>query len=413
MDLVASREKLIVHDNVNTEIVSPGIHKVTSMLANKGINLADRNVNGDKLRNVQLLIGVDYFNQIVISQKKVFGVNSFVTPGGLIPFGPLPSWSRPAISYDESRLYCNCVLCEPPLESLWDLETIGISTERSTHDEKIAVSSVVSEMEHTAQGYVVTLPFKSDERPANNLRNVHVQLNSLVARCKKDVELFEQYNNVIDEYKEKKFIEEVYPTDYSGCFLPHHPVFKESATTPLRIVFNASSNSKGGGKSLNDCLYAGPSLTTKLHNLLLTLCSKSFAVISDISKAFHRVIVHPEYCKWTKFLWVNSEREAQLIYQFNVLIFGSRSSPFILSQVLETHTSSHAKPICNLASYFYVDNLVKTYEDESELISEKVVIDSVLEEANMPLRGWISNSQKFNSTYQVNEPSLQMVSGIS
>ena len=125
------------------------------------------------------------------------------------------------------------------------------------------------------------------------------------------------------------------------------------------------------------------------------------------------MIVHPEHRKWTKFLWVNSDREAQIIYQFNVLIFGSRSSPFILSQILETHTSSRAKPICNLASYFYVDNLVKTYEDESELISEKVVIDSVLEETNMPLRGWISNSQKFNDTYQVSEPNLQMVLGIS
>ena len=123
----------------------------------------------------------------------------------------------------------------------------------------------------------------------------------------KNVELFEQYNNVIEEYKGKKFIEEVDPTDYSGCFLPHHPVFKESATTPLRIVFNASSYPKGGGKSLNDCLYAGPSLTTKLHDLLLTFRSNSFAVISDISKAFHRVIVHPEHRKWTKFLWVNSD----------------------------------------------------------------------------------------------------------
>ena len=147
--------------------------------------------------------------------------------------------------------------------------------------------------------------------------------------------------------------------------------------------------------------------------ILLTFRSNSFAVISDISKAFHHVIVHPEHRKWTKFLWVNPEREAQLIYQFNVLILVSRSSPFDLSQVLETHTSSRAKPICNLASYFYVDNLVKTYEDEGELISEKVAIDSVLEEANMPLRGWISNSKKFNDTYQVNEPSLQMVLGIS
>ena len=105
--------KLIVHDNVNMEIVSRGIHKVISMLANKGINLAHHHVNGDKLRNVQLLIGVDYLNQIVISQKKVFGVHSFITPGGLILFGPLPVWSRPAILYNEPRLYCNRVLCEP------------------------------------------------------------------------------------------------------------------------------------------------------------------------------------------------------------------------------------------------------------------------------------------------------------
>ena len=77
-------------------------------------------------------------------------------------------------------------------------------------------------------------------------------------------------------------------------------------------MFNASSYPKGGGKSLNDCLYSSPSLTTKLHNLLLTFCFNSFAVISDISKAFHLVILHPEHCKWTKFLWVNPEHQASL-----------------------------------------------------------------------------------------------------
>ena len=166
-------------------------------------------------------------------------------------------------------MYCNRVLFEPPLESLWDLETIGISTERFTHDEKIAVSSVISEMEHTAQGYVVKLPFKSDERPSNNLRNAHAQLNSLATKFKKDVELFEQYNNVMEEYKEKKFIEEADPTDYSGCFLPHHPIFKESATMTLRIVYNASSYPKGGEGNLSMTVY------TQAHLLLLsyTTCS--------------------------------------------------------------------------------------------------------------------------------------------
>ena len=99
-------------------------------------------------------------------------------------------------------------------------------------------------------------------------------------------------------------------------------------------------------------------------------------------------------------------------YQFRVLIFGSKSSPFILSQVLDTHLSASEIPIANLASYFYVDNFVKTYSEESELIAHKPIIDSILEDANMPLRGWISNNQAFNSTYEVTETKLQKVLGL-
>ena len=50
--------------------------------------------------------------------------------------------------------------------------------------------------------------------------------------------------------------------------MPHHAVFKKSATTPLCIVFNAPSR-PNEGKSLNDCLMTGPSLTAKLHEILI------------------------------------------------------------------------------------------------------------------------------------------------
>ena len=72
--------------------------------------------------------------------------------------------------------------------------------------------------------------------------------------------------------------------------MPHHPVYKKSATTLIRIAFNASSKPTGG-KSLNNCLLTGPTLTTKLHDTLLTFREGKHVVTVDISKAFHRVIV--------------------------------------------------------------------------------------------------------------------------
>ena len=74
--------------------------------------------------------------------------------------------------------------------------------------------------------------------------------------------------------------------------MPHHPVFKKRATTPMRIVFNASSKPTDG-TSLNDCLFTGPSLTTKLH-ILHTFRQGQYAITADILKAFHRIIVNEQ-----------------------------------------------------------------------------------------------------------------------
>ena len=83
--------------------------------------------------------------------------------------------------------------------------------------------------------------------------------------------------------------------------MPHHAVFKKSATTPLRIVFNSSSR-PNEGKSLNDCLMTGPSLTAKLHKILIQFRQGKYAVTADISKAFHRIIVDEEARKFLRFL---------------------------------------------------------------------------------------------------------------
>ena len=171
--------------------------------------------------------------------------------------------------------------------------------------------------------------------------------------------------------------------------MPHHAVFKKSATTPLRIVFNASSK-PNEGKSLNDCLMTGPSLTAKLHEILVQFRQGTHAVTADISKAFHRIIVDEEHCKFLKFLWLNLEPYELLTYQFKVVLFGATCSPYLLQETLQTHLSQNVEGN-KFLDKFYVDNYMNTYDSQEELVTDKVTLDNVMNQASMPLQEGVSN----------------------
>ena len=188
-------------------------------------------------------------------------------------------------------------------------------------------------------------------------------------------------------------------------------LFKKSATTPLRIVFNTSSK-PNDGKSLNDCLLTGPSLTAKLHEILVQFRQGTYAVTADISKTFHRIIVNPDDRKFLKFLWQNLETDELLTYQFKVVFFGATCSPYLLQETLHTHLSQSAEGN-KFREKFYVDNYMNTYNNADELISDKVTLDNVMSEASMPLQEWVSNDDHFNSLYKLVVLVTQNVLGIS
>ena len=48
-------------------------------------------------------------------------------------------------------------------------------------------------------------------------------------------------------------------------YMPHFPVFKESNTTAMRIVYDASAKISSKALSLNDCLHTGPNIPAKCH----------------------------------------------------------------------------------------------------------------------------------------------------
>ena len=172
--------------------------------------------------------------------------------------------------------------------------------------------------------------------------------------------------------------------------MSHHTVFKKSATTPLRIVFNASSR-PDEGKSLNDYLVMGPSLTEKLHEILIQSRQGTYAVTADISKAFHRIIVDEEDRKFLKFLWINLNSQELLTFQFKVVLFGATCTPYLLQETLHTHLSQNAEGNSFLDK-FYVDNYMNTYDGQADLVSDKICLDNVMNQASMPLQKWVSNN---------------------
>ena len=185
-----------------------------------------------------------------------------------------------------SQVRCARIICEnkPELEvtQLWDLERIGILPELFSPHERETISLVRSNMQQTESGYIVRLPFKDEARPSVNYRTTRGPLNQLVQRVENDEQFGQQYNKAVESHAEKEYIEQIPNQPVEGHYIPHHAVFKKSATIPLRIVFNASSR-PNKGRSLNDCLMTGPSLTTKLHKILIQFRQGKYAITADIS----------------------------------------------------------------------------------------------------------------------------------
>ena len=333
----------------------------------------------------------------------------------MIPFGTIPKWvlSNEPTPY-VGHYTCARIVCEskPELEltELWDLERIGITQENLSPSERETVSIVRSSLEKSEKGYIVRLPFKDESRPSVNYRNAKGQLNSLIQRVSHDENLAKQYDEIVNTYLEKNFIEEIPNEPIAGHYLPHHPVFKKSATTPVHIVFNASSKPTDG-ISLNDCLLTGPSLTAKLHDILLTFRQGKFAITADISKAFHRIIVNEQDRDYLKFLWFNLETEEQRTFRLHVGMFGATCSPYLLQETLQTHLSENMAGR-EFSDKFYVDNYMNTYNRECDLIRSKPKLDELMNEAHMPLQEWVTNSEMFNFMNNTTPPATQNVLGL-
>ena len=111
-------------------------------------------------------------------------------------------------------------------------------------------------------------------------------------------------------------------TDYEGPtqYISHHPVLKNSVSTPVRMVTNSSFNN--GGKSLNSCLAAGPNSLNPMLDVLLRFRCYCCALQYDLSKAYNTMRTGVKERHLRRFVWKFSKDDVWEDYAFDVVHFG-------------------------------------------------------------------------------------------
>ncbi|XP_074657328.1 uncharacterized protein LOC141910535 [Tubulanus polymorphus] len=247
------------------------------------------------------------------------------------------------------------------------------------------VASLLWKLEHCSLPDNFNVVMNRTRSTVNRLRNKGLMLT---------------YNDIIRDQKMRGFIEEVPLDEYElpsgSChYLAHHPVYRNSATTPVRIVYDCSCRETKNSASLNDCLETGPALQNDIISILLRFRLKNVAILADIEKAFLQIRLKTPDRDFTRFLWItdiNDPSKGFKLYRFKVVLFGARSTPFILNATVLKHLKSYSSDIATIISdNIYVDNVSISVEThEAGFIYS--TMRSIFADGGFNIRSFVSNS---------------------
>lgn len=232
--------------------------------------------------------------------------------------------------------------------------------------------------------YILKLPFKILLESLNsNFINVKMLLLRMERRLSPEMKI--KYNEFLQEYFEMGHMTKVEPNNENGYVLPHHTVLKDSMTTPLRVVFNASSAPKGQ-LSLNEILFASPTIPSELFDLLINNRQYKSLFNSDVTKMFRMVWIGSEDRKYQKILWRQSNSNIIDHFELNTITYGTVSASY-LYEIRDEHPLA-AKII---KQNFYINDLICGGNDIQELIEVRKIIHHSLEKRGFSLRKYVAN----------------------
>ena len=353
---------------------------------------------------IDVLIGADYlwsFQKGCTIRGKPDEPVAVETELGWVLSGPMKSPNSESEARSvQVNLIGSCrkerVNLESDVHKLWDLETLGIiETEDEVHE------AFVNSVSFTGNRYSVRLPWKegNPELPSNYATSLR-RLKTQVARLEKEPEVFTEYASIIEDQLEAGIIERVFELEKAPKvhYLPHQAVIrKESTTTKVRVVYDASSREGKTGTSLNDCLHVGPSLNPLLYNILLRFRENRVVLVGDIEKAFLNVEVDVQDRDCLRFLWMEKPPDLShiVVYRFCRVVFGVNASPFLLNATIRHHIKKYEECdpgfVQRLLDSFYVDDLVGGGAKSTEVVELYRKTSDRMADGGFNLRKWLTN----------------------
>jgi len=151
--------------------------------------------------------------------------------------------------------------------------------------------------------YVVRFPWKPNPPfLQSNQAICECQTQALAWKLGCQPTVLKLYGNIIAEQEQRQFIEHATDTSTIGVhYILHHPVYKNSSTTPVRIVYNCSYLQSPAHASLNDCLLVGNAPSIDACGILLRFHLHCYALSTDIEKAFLDVKLDERDRDFTRF----------------------------------------------------------------------------------------------------------------
>lgn len=282
------------------------------------------------------------------------------------------------------------------LKKFWEINEIS-NQKQQTSEEKECEEHFNRTHRRLENGrYVVQLPLRDNKVELGQTKNMAVatflQLEKKFARNK---DYFNQYKQFIDEYIELGHMVETNENAQDINYLPHHAVFKESSTTKIRVVFDASRKSSNQ-KSLNDNLMVGPTIQPDMVTIMMRWRKHRIAFTADIEKMYRQILVHKEHTNLQRIIWRNAPNERLRDYKLVTVTYGTSCAPYLAIKTLnqlafdeEKNSPDAAKIIRN---DFYVDDVASGADNVEQAMQFQRELKETLASGGFNLRKWASNS---------------------